>query len=118
MLMNERHLYFGLVIIWLASASVTSRADTATKPLLRNTAPACTPKIERAWIRSAPPGANTLAGYLMVKNACSSSIKIVGVESRDFGMPMIHRTVIENGVSKMRSPGLLETRYSLLEGLS
>ena len=66
------------------------------------------PQIRQAWIRSAPPGAKTLAGYLLLKNTCKTAIRVVDVESRDFGMPMIHRTVIENGVSKMRDPGVLE----------
>lgn len=68
------------------------------------------PLIQQAWIRSAPPGATTLAGYLVVKNHCKNSIKIVDVESKDFGMPMIHRSVVENGVSKMRDPGMLEIK--------
>ena len=66
------------------------------------------PLIQKAWIRSAPPGATTLAGYLVLKNPCKSIIKIVYVESKYFGMPMIHRSVVENGVSKMRDPGVLE----------
>jgi len=68
------------------------------------------PVIRQSWIRSAPPGAKTLAGYLVLSNPCKSVVKIVDVESRDFGMPMIHRTVIENGISKMRDPGVLEIK--------
>jgi len=33
---------------------------------------------------------------------------VVDVESLDFGMPMIHRTVEEGGVSRMRPAGRLE----------
>ncbi|MEO6172437.1 MAG: copper chaperone PCu(A)C [Arenimonas sp.] len=68
------------------------------------------PIIQQAWIRSAPPGAQTMAGYLVLKNTCKTSIKLIDVESKDFDMPMIHRSVIENGVSKMRDPGVLEIK--------
>ena len=35
-------------------------------------------------------------------------VTVVDVESLDFGMPMIHRTVEEGGVSRMRPAGKLE----------
>jgi periplasmic copper chaperone A len=108
--MNERHTYLGLTLLALASASVTSLAATTAKPLPVKTIQKCMPVIQQAWIRSAPPGAQTLAGYLVLKNTCKASLKIVDVESKDFGMPMIHRTVVENGVSKMRDPGVLEIK--------
>ena len=108
--MNGRHFYLGLGLLGLASASVTSLAATpvGVKPV--KTIQECMPVIYKAWIRSAPPGAQTLAGYLIIKNTCKTSIKIVDVESRDFVTPMIHRSVLENGVSKMRDPGLLEIK--------
>ena len=68
------------------------------------------PVIQRPWIRSAPPNSKTMAGFLVLKNTCKTNIKIIDVESKDFGMPMIHRSVIENGVSKMRAPGILEIK--------
>ena len=108
--MNGRQLYLGLMTTVLASASVASIAATPAKPAPVKSVQACMPKIEQPWIRSAPPGAKTLAGYLLIKNLCKTSITIVNVESKDFGMPMIHRTVIENGVSKMRDPGVLEIK--------
>ena len=68
------------------------------------------PVIRQAWIRSAPPNSKTMAGFLVFKNVCKTAIKITGVESKDFAMPMIHRSVVENGVSKMREPGVLEVK--------
>lgn len=108
--MNGRHTYSGLICLLLASASVTGLAATAEKSKPAKNAQECLPVILQAWIRSAPPGAKTLAGYLVFRNPCKTVIRIVDVESRDFGMPMIHRTVIENGVSKMRDPGVLEIK--------
>lgn len=108
--MNGRHTYPGLICLLLASAPVTGLAATAEKSKPAKVAQECLPVIQQAWIRSAPPGAKTLAGYLALRNPCKAPVKIVDVESRDFGMPMIHRTVIENGVSKMRDPGVLEIK--------
>ncbi len=108
--MNGQHLYLGLALLGLASASVKSLAgsEVGAKPV--KTIQQCMPVIHKAWIRSAPPGAQTLAGYLVLKNTCKTTFKIVDVESKDFAMPMIHRSVVENGVSKMRDPGLLEIK--------
>lgn len=61
--------------------------------------------VEAPWVRAAPPGAKTLAGYLVLRNPCDAAVEVVGVESLDFGMPMIHRTVEEGGVSRMREAG-------------
>ena len=108
--MNGRHLYLGLALLGLASASVTSLAGTAAGVKPVKTIQECMPVIHKAWIRSAPPGAQTLAGYLVLKNTCKTSIKIIDVESKDFAMSMIHRSVLENGVSKMRDPGVLQIK--------
>jgi len=108
--MNVQHTYLGLALLGLASASVTGLAASEAKPLPVKAIEKCMPVIQQAWIRSAPPGAKTLAGYLVLKNTCKTSIKVVDVESKDFAMPMIHRSVVENGVSKMRAPGVLEIK--------
>jgi hypothetical protein len=76
---------------------------------------ACTPEIVRPWIRSAPPGAAMLAGYLELRNPCREPVRVVGVESLDFAHPSIHRSSMENGVSRMRAAGelLVPARGSL-----
>lgn len=66
---------------------------------------ACRPTIEKPWVRAAPPGAASLAAYLVLRNDCPGPVEVVDVESLDFGMPMIHRTVEEGGVSRMRPAG-------------
>lgn len=88
------HLFLpGLLLLLSASAAVGAEA--------------CAPLIEKPWVRSAPPGARSLAGYLVLRNPCDAPVEVLDVESRDFGMPMIHRTVEENGVSRMRPAGRL-----------
>ena len=79
----------GLVLLGFSSAAVAA-------------APACVPTIEKAWVRAAPPGAMMLAGYAIVRNPCPRAFAITAVSSGDFAMSMIHETLVENGVSKMR----------------
>lgn len=85
----------GALLFLLASAAAAASPD-------------CLPTIEKPWVRSAPPGAMSLAGYLVLRNRCDAPVQVVDVESLDFGMPMIHRTVEEGGVSRMRPAGRME----------
>lgn len=92
--MNVFRLLLGLVLAGFASAAVGSVKT-------------CAPVIEKPWVRAAPPGAASLAGYLVLRNPCRTAVEVTGVESRDFGMPMIHRTEVVDGVSRMRPAGKL-----------
>ncbi len=92
--MNVLRLVLGLALACSASASVLAADD-------------CAPVIEKPWVRAAPPGATTLAGYLVLRNPCSAAVVVTDVESRDFGMPMIHRSEVVEGVSRMRHVGEL-----------
>jgi copper(I)-binding protein len=67
----------------------------------------CAPVVDGAWVRAAPPGAESLAGYLVLRNPCAGPVTVTGVESLDFGRPMIHRSVEEGGVARMRDAGTL-----------
>jgi copper(I)-binding protein len=92
--MNARPLILGLLLIGSSSAAVAS-------------ASACKPVLEKTWIRAAPPKSMQLAGYATLENRCPKVLTVSAVSSRDFGMAMIHETVIEKGVSKMRHVGAL-----------
>lgn len=92
--MNVSRLLLGFALAGLASAAVGAEVD-------------CAPVIEKPWVRAAPPGASSLAGYLVLRNPCKAAVEVSDVESRDFGMPMIHRTEVVDGVSRMRPAGKL-----------
>lgn len=92
--MNASRLLLGFALACFASAAVGADA-------------ACVPVIEKPWVRAAPPGASSLAGYLVLRNPCTAAIEVSDVESRDFGMPMIHRSEVVDGVSRMRPAGKL-----------
>ncbi len=87
--MNARTIILGLLLLGCASAAVAAQ-------------PACTPTIDKAWIRAAPPGATALAGYATVRNPCPAPTAIAKASSGDFVMAMIHETVVVDGVSQMR----------------
>ena len=89
--MNVMRPVMGLILLLSASAAVGAER--------------CAPVIEDAWVRAAPPGATTLAGYLLLRNDCDAPVTVTGVASDAFAMPMIHRTVEEGGMSKMRHAG-------------
>lgn len=57
--------------------------------------------VDNAWIREAPPGAASLAGYLTVMNHADSPRTLIGASSPAFGKVMLHRTVMEDGMAKM-----------------
>jgi copper(I)-binding protein len=80
---------FGLIFVGLASTAHAA-------------APVCAPRVEKAWLRAAPPGASMLAGYAVLTNPCEDAIEVVAVAGEDFDGAMIHESFVENGVSKMR----------------
>ena len=87
--MNASSFILGLALLTAASAAVANSAD-------------CTPVVEQAWIRAAPPAATTLAAYAVVRNPCATPFAVTGVASADFAMAMIHETIVDKGISRMR----------------
>ncbi len=55
-----------------------------------------------AWIRAAPPGSTTLAGYATLTNTGDAPLSILTVQSDAFRQSSIHETILERGVAKMR----------------
>lgn len=64
--------------------------------------------VEDAWIRAAPPGVNVMAGYATLRNRGNQAVRCDGVSGADFGAAEVHRTVIENGDSRMLRDQALE----------
>ncbi|HPF73243.1 MAG: copper chaperone PCu(A)C [Rhodanobacteraceae bacterium] len=61
-----------------------------------------------AWVRAAPPGAMMLAGYFTLNKRQGGTRRLVGARSDAFGDVSIHRSFVEDGVSKMRPAGALD----------
>lgn len=92
--MNATRLLVGLIALSAASAAVAAPR-------------ACTPVVEQAWIRAAPPTAMALAGYARVRNVCGHAASIVGARSAAFGSAMLHATAMTKTMSTMREAGAL-----------
>lgn len=66
--------------------------------------------VEDAWIREAPPGAMMTAAYAKLRNDGRQALRIDGAFGADFASAELHRTVVENGLSRMVHGEPLELR--------
>ncbi len=60
------------------------------------------PKATDLWLRAAPPGAGMLAAYGTLTNDTDKTQVLTGAWAPDFGMAEIHKTVIVDGMARMR----------------
>ena len=58
--------------------------------------------VQDAWIREAPPNASAMAGYLSITNSTDQDRILTFAKSKQFNVVEIHRTIVEDGVAKMR----------------
>ena len=58
--------------------------------------------IQDTWIREAPPTAFAMAGYLTINNTTTQDRILTFAKSKHFNAIEFHRTVIKDGVAKMR----------------
>ena len=58
--------------------------------------------IQNAWVREAPPNASAMAGYLTITNSTEQDRNLTFAKSKQFNAVEMHRTVIKDGVAKMR----------------
>ncbi|MEM7401472.1 MAG: copper chaperone PCu(A)C [Pseudomonadota bacterium] len=59
-------------------------------------------QVSDAWVREAPPNVSMLAGYANIKNNSAEDRTITSARSNQFKMVEIHKTIVEDGVAKMR----------------
>jgi len=69
---------------------------------------ACDLKVTGAWIREAPPGLMTLAGYATLTNDSSVPLQIIRIQSAQFNEVQMHETVVNQGVASMHPIATLE----------
>lgn len=58
-------------------------------------------QVKDAWVPEAPPVAEVMAAYFEVENTGDKAVTITDVNCPDFGMVMMHKTVTQDGMSKM-----------------
>jgi hypothetical protein len=64
-------------------------------------------RVERAWIREAPPGAPAMAGFMAVVGG-SRDVELKAARSADFARVEFHEMSMTDGVMKMRPLESLE----------
>ncbi|MBX9606071.1 MAG: copper chaperone PCu(A)C [Gammaproteobacteria bacterium] len=74
--------------------------------LVANAASACEGlRVERAWLRLPPPGADVAAAYFEAINDGKAPLTITGVASPGFGGGMLHAMALVDGQMRMRPQG-------------
>jgi len=58
-------------------------------------------KIDDAWVRSAPPSAKVMAGYMKMTNHSLKTITVTDINSPQFKKVEVHRTVMHEGMMHM-----------------
>jgi hypothetical protein len=59
-------------------------------------------KLESAWARSSPPGAQVAAVYLRIDNTGGKSDRLLTIRSDAAASAEVHRTTVVEGVARMR----------------
>ena len=59
--------------------------------------------INNAWIRSAPPSASALAGYMDIQNHSKKTITLSSASSPQFERVEVHRSTTHNGMMHMEA---------------
>ena len=93
--MKMRILLPVLLAVALTTAALISfawNADGATTGIV----------VTKAWARATPPGATTGAVYITIENQGDDPDRLVRVTSPASSSAMLHATIDEGGVSKMR----------------
>jgi len=57
--------------------------------------------VDNPWIREAPPGMTTMAGYMVLRNNTSRPQVLVAASSSGFETLSMHHTVEQNGITSM-----------------
>jgi len=84
-----------LLAVALTTAALVSfawNADGATPGIV----------VTKAWARATPPGATTAAVYLTIENQGPDADRLAGITTPAANSTMLHETIEEDGVSKMR----------------
>lgn len=58
--------------------------------------------VEGAWVRLAPPVADTTAAYMVIRNSGDRDVEITGVTTRAAARPEFHRMAMQDGMMRMQ----------------
>jgi copper(I)-binding protein len=105
--MSSLRQLFAAIAITAATNSIAMPAMAmkamATKPFQDAAAVASTTMhADFAWVRTAPPRAMMMAGYMTLRNDGAAPATLVSGESDVFGVVEMHRTLVVDNISRMR----------------
>ena len=60
------------------------------------------PMVTGAWVRTAPPTAEVLAGYMTLSNLSSNEVRVIAAQSPQFERVEFHHMDMKNGQMLMR----------------
>ncbi|MEL7535661.1 MAG: copper chaperone PCu(A)C [Pseudomonadota bacterium] len=60
------------------------------------------PAVSNAWVRAVPPERRMTAAYFVITNSGDAPLTVVDVRAGGFGRAEMHRTIEEDGISRMR----------------
>lgn len=75
---------------------------TLTAALAAGFATAAGMKLESAWARSSPPGAQVAAVYLRIDNSGGNADRLLTLRSEVAASAEVHRTTVVEGIARMR----------------
>lgn len=90
----KKTIYFVVVLLSITLFSSISAADSIM--------------VHDAWIRSAPPTANVLAGYMNIMNKSDRTRLLISASSKSFGKVEMHKTEMHGDMMKMIPQDKLE----------
>ena len=68
----------------------------------------CVPRFEAGWIRLGPAAMQMMGGFGRIENDCAEDAAVVAASSAQFTDVSLHRTIEEDGISRMRPVARLE----------
>ena len=68
----------------------------------------CVPRFEAGWIRVGPAAMQMMGGFGRIENGCAEDAAVVAASSVQFADVSMHRTIEEDGISRMRPVARLE----------
>lgn len=87
--MKPRLIFCTLLLFYLSMSSQAVIAESAIT-------------FDDIWIAEAPPVSKVLAAYMSITNHSDKTVKIKSVTAEGFSGTAFHKTVMEDGMAKMR----------------
>lgn len=99
---KSRVSQFLLALMVVTSATIAHSAEEgAVKTQAKSTTAMESLQASEIWSPETPPHIKSSAIYLKLKNMSAAPLTITGISSPQFAMVHFHKTITENGMSKM-----------------